>query len=154
MPLVLQPSLPSKSLALQASGTADPTGKKNLQIFTSDLTGKNLQQLTTSTGNNYSPVWSPDGKSIAFVSTRDRFENIYILDVANSLNTRILTYDGGESSNRNPSWSTDGAFIVFASNRDGNVYQLYLMTPNAKFIQKIAGPDDKTDSLNPRFFPQ
>ncbi len=138
----------------QLAFASDPTGKKNLQIFNTDLSGQKPKQLTTSTGNNYSPCWSPDGKSIAFVSTRDRFENIYILEVANSLNARILTYDGGESSNRSPSWSSDGVFIVFASNRNGNVYHLYLMTPNAKFIQKIAGQDDKTDSLNPRFIPE
>jgi len=137
----------------QLAFASDYTGKKNMQIYISDASGQKPQQITSSTGNNYSPTWSPDGKSIAFVSTRDRYENIYIVEIANTLNTRILTYDGGESNSRSPDWSSDGVFITFASNRGGTGYHVYLMTPNAKFTQKIAGQDDKTDSLNPHFFP-
>jgi Tol biopolymer transport system component len=132
---------------------SDVSGKKSLQLVISDPDGKNPKQLTTSTGDNYGPSWSPDGKYVAFVSTRDRFQNIYVMEVANSLNTHLLTINNGEASNRTPDWSRDGSFIVFSSNRDGKVFNLYLITPDAKHILKIPGQDDKSDSSTPRFIP-
>ena len=124
----------------QLAFASDPTGRKNLQIFVSGADGSNPQQLTFNR-HNTSPSWSPDGKRIAFVSTRDRNENIYIMEVANSLNTNILTYDGGASSNRSPNWSADGVYIVFSSNCNcvGNVYQLYVTTPSGNLPRKSQG---------------
>jgi TolB protein len=39
-------------------------------LFTVDLAG-NIERLTQGQGSNLDPVWSPDGRWIAYVSTRD-----------------------------------------------------------------------------------
>ncbi|NIO04113.1 MAG: hypothetical protein GTN74_05710 [Proteobacteria bacterium] len=58
--------------------------------------------LTSETGNNQDPVWSPDGRYIAFSSTREGNPHIFVIN-ANGTNQRRLTRSkGGETQ---PSWS-------------------------------------------------
>ena len=55
----------------------------NTDIFVIRTDGTQLTQLTYHPGNDLSPVWSPDGKSIFFLSQRgskDRFYNVWRMD--------------------------------------------------------------------------
>ena len=52
------------------------------QIWISDIDGSNSKQLTTGDKNNSNPKWSPDNKSIAFTSSREGKNNVYILPIA------------------------------------------------------------------------
>jgi TolB protein len=71
-------------------------------IFTIGSDGSGLQRLTSSSGRNESPCWSPDGRYIAFSSTRNGGSKIFIMNT-NGFNQRLLTSGkGGESS---PAWS-------------------------------------------------
>src|SRR4051794_20228720 len=56
----------------------------NTQIYTIDVTGKNETRLTNNTAKDTDPVWSPDGKQIAFVSDRDSNWGIYIMNADGS----------------------------------------------------------------------
>jgi Tol biopolymer transport system component len=44
---------------------------ENQNIFLLSVEDKSIRQLTFLNGSNYGPVWSPDGRSIAFWSTHD-----------------------------------------------------------------------------------
>lgn len=53
----------------------------NSDIYVKDLkTGENVN-LTNGKGINLSPAFSPDGKKIAFISTRDKPNEVYIMDI-------------------------------------------------------------------------
>jgi Tol biopolymer transport system component len=77
-----------------------------------------LQNMTMAT-----PVWSPDGGRIAFVSSRaldgsdtgGSVLNIWIMN-ADGSNTRALTKFVA-ATNVQPSWSSDGSKILFSSTR-------------------------------------
>jgi TolB protein len=74
------------------------------------------------------PVWSPDGRRLAFVRIRGGRADIYVVSADGSGLSRLAhaiaftPSPGGPSSGfgANPAWSPDGRRIAFMSNRVGN----------------------------------
>ena len=66
----------------------------------------------------WSPAWSPDGKSIAFVNDDDGDDEIYTVGANGKGTTRLTDNDG--IADDGPTWSPDSSLIAFASNRDGD----------------------------------
>ncbi|HKY45708.1 MAG TPA: winged helix-turn-helix domain-containing protein, partial [Pyrinomonadaceae bacterium] len=82
-----------------------------------------LIRLTNNSAIDSRPVWSPDGRSIAFASNRDGKNEIYVMD-ADGSNVKRLTNNMADDGN--PGWSSDGRRILFDSERDGN-REIYVM---------------------------
>ena len=81
-------------------------------LYTVSSQGGEAKQLTTHQAYDYAPVWSPDGKTIAFAS--DRFGNfdIYTIPVKGGVPTRITT----NSAKETPwTYSPDGKKILFSA---------------------------------------
>ena len=68
-------------------------------------------QLTFS-GHDGLPVWSPDSRTLAFLSSRDATSQIYLLPM-NGGEARALTHLS--TSADNPKWSPDGKVLAFTS---------------------------------------
>ena len=97
----------------------------HMDIFESDLDGGNLRRLTDAAGYDAEGAFSPDGRLIAFCSTRDGDPDIYVMN-ADGSNVRQLTnapgYDGG------PFISPDNKWVVFRSDRDKEGFlQIYVI---------------------------
>jgi TolB protein len=112
--------------------------------------GSDPKQLTQNEANDMTPTWSPDGKSIAFVSDRDNNKEIYVMK-ADGTQPLNLTYEPAEDWT--PAWAPDGSAIAFASYRDGN-WEIYVMKPdgsepmrltrhNAADVSPTWSPDSK-----------
>ena len=95
-------------------------------LYTVNLEGEVIQQLTHDQYSEIQPAWSPDGRTIAF--TTDRFTTdltalrlgnyrIGIIDAATHVVTTATGVDGADQVN--PAWSPDGASLYFISARDG-----------------------------------
>ncbi|HEY2546879.1 MAG TPA: hypothetical protein VGI46_12500, partial [Candidatus Acidoferrum sp.] len=69
------------------------------------------QQLTQS-GHDSSPVWSPDGKSIAFLSSRSGDSQVYILSMEGGEAKPLTHVSTGADIVK---WSPDGKTIAFTS---------------------------------------
>src|SRR5713226_5830560 len=63
-----------------------------VQSCVMDASGGNVIQLTTNGADDTGPIWSPDGKQVAFTSNRDGNLEVYVMHNDGSQQTR-LTFD-------------------------------------------------------------
>jgi len=77
---------------------------------------RSLRQVTYDSGIAADPTWSPDGRSIAYVSDRESGLDLYALAVGESQPRRLTSGIAEESQ---PDWSPDGRWLVYRSERDG-----------------------------------
>jgi Tol biopolymer transport system component len=81
------------------------------------------EKLIVSSGNDYHPAYSPDGRRIAFSSTRSGVGNIWVCDGDGSNPVQLTNH---ESPAGTAHWSPDGRRIVFDSYEAGD-YNLYVI---------------------------
>ncbi|MCC6803086.1 MAG: PD40 domain-containing protein [Anaerolineae bacterium] len=74
---------------------------------------------------------------IAFVSNRDKFDDIYVMDTDGSHVQRITN---SSDSDWSPSWSPDGKQIAFSSQR--GAWHIYTMNANGSTQQQLTLPDN------------
>jgi len=148
--------------ALDGSDASNPNETTNIWVVKVD--GTNATPLTRYTGCGTfgfagNPVWSPDGKRVAFESDGAldgtnvcmQKDNVWLIDVdgteATPL-TRLTSAVSGVSS-----WSPDGAKLVFVSDRNldgsdspGATFNIWIMgadgsavTPLTKLTDGLAG---------------
>jgi tricorn protease len=104
-----RPSLAEPSLSADGTQIAFVSGGDIWEVASS---GGVAHLLVTDAATEGRPLYSPDGKSLAFTSTRGGSANIYVLDLASGALTRI-TY--AEANEELDAWSADGKWLYFAS---------------------------------------
>ena len=80
-------------------------------IYTVPSTGGKATQLTTNSAHDTHPVWSPDGKRIAFASTREGSMDLYIMNKDGGMPKRLTTHSGTET----PITFRDNGHILFSA---------------------------------------
>ncbi len=80
-------------------------------IHVHDIATGESRQYTFGDHNDRSVVWSPDGESIAFVSTRDKKTGIYVMPAAGGAERLVLEIDGAIASMQ---FTPDSTHVVFA----------------------------------------
>jgi Tol biopolymer transport system component len=95
-----------------------PCYSSHSDIYVMNADGSGKRMLTHNARYNAEPAWSPDGRKIAFRSTRNGNRDIYVMN-ADGSGKRNLTRNAAWDSR--PSWSPDGRKIAFVSNRDGRL---------------------------------
>ncbi len=80
-------------------------------IFTVPVKGGRAMQLTSNAAYESAPVWSPDGKKIAFRSNREGSDDIFITDAAGGTPVRITT----NSTHETPIAFVDADHLLFTA---------------------------------------
>ena len=103
--------------SFKRDGAGYISGPKRSRIYLYDIASKKLELVTTENFDEATPVWSPDGKLLAFASNRaadgDRVPNndIWVVEAKAGSTPRKLTPFLGSDSQ--PVWSPDGKSIAY-----------------------------------------
>jgi dipeptidyl aminopeptidase/acylaminoacyl peptidase len=84
----------------------------NSDIWVMPIGGGDPFQLTRSPKSDHSPRWSPDGRRIAFISSRDGVSNLYLLSVKGGEARKITD---SKTNLYSPIWAKDGKHILCGS---------------------------------------
>jgi Tol biopolymer transport system component len=132
----------------------------NYDIYTKDRDGKNLRRLTDSPDPDLSPVWSPDGKSLAFLRLSGTQAFIVVKPVTGGPERTVtsMRYVGGQWTgtttpiidNIGPAWSPDGKRLVYSDLVNRGLFEVDLADGKSRRITK---PYDLTKDLRD-FFPR
>ncbi|MBP1606962.1 MAG: prolyl oligopeptidase family protein, partial [Acidobacteria bacterium] len=101
-----------KTLIYVVSTTDLPRATRTAKLWMSDTDGGNARQITFGSGNESAPSFSPDGKWIGFVSTRDGGAQLYVMPTAGGEARKVTSISTGVSA---PSWSPDSKSVAFAT---------------------------------------
>jgi TolB protein len=97
-----------------ASATA---GENTYALVVADIDGYNPQVVLRSKEPIMSPVWSPDGESLAYVSFEDRKSQVIVQNIFRG-SRRVVSAEPG--INGAPAWSPDGQRLALTLSRDGD----------------------------------
>lgn len=115
-------------------GPVADRGISNLYI--SDYDGARQQRVTISRSLDISPVWAPDGRTIAFSSWRSGYQDIYLLFPYGGSPIQNPTKGTHDRQNFLPAWSPDGTRLAFTSTRDGNA-EIYVINRDGSGLRRV-----------------
>ena len=103
------------------------------RLQVADTDGYNPQTLLTSKEPIMSPVWSPDGSSVAYVSFESGLSAIFIHNIHTGVREKIASYKGVNSA---PAWSPDGKIMALTLSKDGNA-DIYILSLQNKSLRRL-----------------
>jgi tricorn protease len=101
-----------------------PTFNGNLIVFsyagdlwTVDRNGGHAARLTTGTGIETDPVFSPDGSMIAFTGEYDGNTDVFVVPASGGVPKRLTYHPGPDAA---VGWTPDGKYVTFRSTRESD----------------------------------
>jgi TolB protein len=85
--------------------------ERNSEIFIAEIDGSNEINLSNNAAFDGWPIWSPDGKRIAFASNRTGPANTGQIWLVNPDGSQLKQLSFGPWSHAQPAWSFDGQYI-------------------------------------------
>lgn len=119
----------------------------NVELYVMNLATKKLTRLTrTPHANEASPDWSPDGRTIAYVSDEGRTPQVYLLSMGAKHGRRLIH---GLQESVSPDWSPDGR-LAFCG-KSGGVYGIYVCGTDGRHA--LVSPADGANYEDPSWAP-
>jgi len=125
-----------------------PVNRRSYRLIVSDADGGNERIVFGSPDPIMSPTWSPDGKSLAYVSFHSGLSAVYVQTLATGAQVQVSAKSG---INGAPAYSPDGSQLALAlSRKDGNV-DVYVLTLATQDLRRVT--DDASIDTEPAFAP-
>ena len=120
--------------------------KPNAQVEPRSLTIETLY-MTRQIGR---PTWSPDGKSIAFISNMSGRNNLWVVPAEGGFPTQLTVSDQRQTV---PTWSPDGKWIAYQSDYDGDEqWDIFLVSPKTGKVVNLTQTREIAET-NPTWSP-
>lgn len=100
------------------------SGKK--EIYTADVDGSNVVQLTRDNAISVAPSLSADGRRLLYTGYQSGYADVYEINLSSGARSRIMKYPG---TNSGAAYSPDGGRIAVTLSKDGNP-ELYVTGAN------------------------
>ena len=94
------------------------SGRIHYRLYVADADGHNPVAILTSPRPLLSPVWSPDGKHLAYVSFEARRPQVFLQSLRDASRRALPDSDGSSSA---PAFSPDGRRLALAMTIDGDM---------------------------------
>src|SRR5690348_18189268 len=105
--------------------------KPNAQVDPRSLTIEKLY-MTRQIGR---PTWSPDGKSVAFISNMSARNNIWLVPAEGGFPTQLTVSDQRQTA---ATWSPDGKWIAYQSDYDGDEqWDIFFVSPKTGQVVNV-----------------
>jgi TolB protein len=118
-------------------------------LWRQGLDSGEAHQLTDGPGYDYQPAWSPDGKSVVYVSYQHDALELWLLDLASGHATQ-LTNEG--AVNVEPRWSPDGKRIVFVSTAYNKRFHIFAAEVRDGKLANVVRITGEAKSSLPRYY--
>ena len=118
-------------------------------LWRQGVDSKETAQLTDGAGYDYQPDWSPDGKSVVYVSYQKDAMELWLLDMSSGKTAQLTK---GGAVNVEPRWSPDGKKIAWVStqyNKRFHVFVADVANGELKNVKRLTG---ETKSSLPRYY--
>ena len=116
-----------------------------LQI--ADADGSGQETALASFEPIISPVWSPDGKRLAYVSFENKKPVVYVHTLADGKRQVVANFKGSNSA---PAWAPDGSRLAVVLSREGGS-QLFLVNADGSGVRRLAS--SSAIDTEPRYSP-
>jgi hypothetical protein len=118
-------------------------------LWRQKIDSKDAVQLTDGSGYDYQPDWSPDGKTIVYVSYQKDAMELWMLDLATKKTQQITS---GGAVNVEPRWSPDGKSIVFVSTSYNKRFHIFRGDVRDHRLENVVRLTGETKSDLPRYY--
>lgn len=144
---VMAPNGSRTAIVLSMAGSVD-------MYLIDPVSGHLTDRLTrTKRGNEASPSWSPDGRSLVYASDDDGRPRCYVMNLGTRI-PRRLVYAPSIGENVSPEWGSDGR-IAFCG-KTGGRYAIYVIDPakgSSGNAPTMVSPADGADYEDPSWAP-
>jgi tricorn protease len=103
--MLAQPAISKSHIAFTYAG----------DLWVADINGENVRRLTTHEGSESGPVFSPDGRLIAFSAHYDGNTDVYIMPIEGGVPKRLTWHPGNDAVR---GFTPDGSAVLFISGRN------------------------------------